>query len=388
LIAAHIVILAGMLVFTAAFTAMPLAAQAGDAQAGAAALKERQCTVCHSVAGRGGSLAPDLARRSRGDFTPATLAAMMWNHGPAMWRAMDQLSLAVPALGSDEVLDLYAYFFWLRYFEPPGDAGRGRVVFVSKSCNQCHALVVTNGTGPGKPVPQWPAALTDPVLWIQNMWNHGGEMSRELQNKGIAWPRFTVQEMTDLMVYLLNLPGLPTRQPDLRFGQGASGEEVLRDKGCMDCHTFGASVRGRVDLFGVSRRERSLTGLAATMWNHRPIMAAAAERKGIPMKPFEGQQMAHLISYLFEENYFDEPGIAARGANLFQSKHCGACHGVAGTGAPALLGRGGGFMPANFGSAVWTHGPAMLKTFQERGINWPNLTGRDVSDIIAYLNGP
>jgi hypothetical protein len=30
----------------------------------------------------------------------------------------------------------------------------------------------------------------------------------------------------------------------------------------------------------------------------------------------------------------------------------------------------------------------MLKTFQERGINWPNLTGRDVSDIIAYLNGP
>jgi cytochrome c2 len=374
-----------MLAFTATFTAMPLAAQAGDAQAGAAVLKDRQCTVCHSVSGRGGSLAPDLARRSRGDFTPATLAAMMWNHGPAMWRAMDQLSLAVPALRSDEILDLYAYFFWLRYFEPPGDAGRGRVVFVSKSCNQCHALVVTNGTGPGRPVPQW-AALTDPVLWIQNMWNHGGEMSRELQNKGIAWPHLTVQEMTDLMVYLLNLPGLPPREPGLRFGQAAAGEDVLRDKNCMDCHTFGVAAPGMVDLAAVSRRERSLTGLAATMWNHRPIMAAAAEQKGVPMKPFEGRQMAHLISYLFEENYFDEPGDAARGANLFQSKQCGACHGVAGTGAPNLLGSASASMPATFASAVWLHGPAMLKTMQQRGINWPNLTGRDVNDLMAHLN--
>jgi cytochrome c2 len=385
LIAAHFVILTGMLAFFAAFTATPLAAQAGDAQAGAAALKDRQCIVCHSIAGRGGNLAPDLARRSGQDFTPATLAAMMWNHGPAMWQAMEQRQMAVPALGSDEILDLYAYFFWLRYFEPPGDAARGRVVFVSKNCNQCHALVVTNGAGPGKPVPQW-AALTDPVLWIQNMWNHGGEMALELERRGIAWPRLTVQEMTDLMVYLLNLPGLPARQPGLRFGQGASGEEVLRDKNCMDCHTFGVSAPGTVDLAGVSRRERSLAGLAAAMWNHRPIMAAAAEKKGVPMKPFEGRQMAHLISYLFEENYFDEPGNPARGASLFQSKQCGSCHGVAGTGAPALLGTGRGFMPANFGSAVWTHGPAMLKTFQERGINWPNLTGRDVSDIMAYLN--
>jgi cytochrome c2 len=381
LIAAHIVILAGMLVFTA----MPLAAQAGDAQAGAAALKERQCTVCHSVAGRGGSLAPDLARRSRGDFTPATLAALMWNHGPAMWQAMEQRDMAVPALGSDEILDLYAYFFWLRYFEPPGDAARGRVVFVSKNCNQCHALVVTNGTGPGKPVPQW-AALTDPVLWIQNMWNHGGEMALELQSRGAAWPQLSVQEMTDLMVYLLNLPGLPPREPGLRFGQAASGEDVLRDKNCMDCHTFGVAAPGKVDLAAVSRRERSLTGLAATMWNHRPIMAAAAEQKGVPMKPFEGRQMAHLISYLFEENYFDEPGDAARGANLFQSKQCGACHGVAGTGAPNLLGSASTSMPATFASAVWLHGPAMLKTMQQRGIKWPNLTGRDVNDLMAYLN--
>jgi hypothetical protein len=59
---------------------------------------------------------------------------------------------------------------------------------------------------------------------------------------------------------------------------------------------------------------------------------------------------------------------------------------VAGTGAPALLGTGGGFMATNFASAVWIHGPAMLKTMQERGINWPNLSGRDVSDLMAYLN--
>jgi hypothetical protein len=28
----------------------------------------------------------------------------------------------------------------------------------------------------------------------------------------------------------------------------------------------------------------------------------------------------------------------------------------------------------------------MLKTMQQRGINWPNLTGRDVNDLMAHLN--
>lgn len=361
-----------------------LLAQAGEARAGAAVLKTRNCTLCHSVAGEGGKTAPDLARRSAEEFTPATLAASMWNHGPAMWQAMAQRNIQVPALETEELHDLYAYFFALRYFEPAGDAARGKTVFVSKRCNQCHALVEVNGTGPGPPVSKWPT-LADPVLWIQNMWNHGGVMASELQHRGIAWPQFSVQEMTDLMVYLLNLPGLPRHVPALQLGQAAAGEDVLREHDCVECHTLGAKVAGKVDLAAASRRERNLSSLATTMWNHRPLMAAAAEKKNLMMKPFRRDQMRDLVAYLFEENYFDELGDAARGAGLFRSKSCDSCHGGEGTGAPALSGRGG-FTSASFASAVWSHGPAMLERMKERGIQWPALTGREVTHLIAYLN--
>jgi len=362
----------------------PLQAQAGDARAGAAVLKKRNCVGCHSINGEGGKTAPDLARRSNAEFTPATLAASMWNHGPAMWQAMAQRKMQVPALRIEELHDLYAYFFALRYFEPHGDAGRGKVVFVSKRCSQCHALVEVNGTGPGPPVPKWPA-LADPVLWIENMWNHGSGMARELQDRGVAWPEFTVQEMTDLMVYLLNMPGLPRTSPALRFGQGAAGEDALREHDCLECHTLSAAVVGAIDLMAISRRERSLTGLAAAMWNHRPLMSAAAEKKGLTMKPFRDDQMRDMITYLFEENYFDERGDAERGAGLFRSKRCDSCHGRDGTGAPALPGTGG-FTAASFASGVWHHGPAMLGRMKERGVEWPALNGREVTDLIAYLN--
>jgi hypothetical protein len=121
------------------------------------------------------------------------------------------------------------------------------------------------------------------------------------------------------------------------------------------------------------------------MWNHRPLMSAAAEKKDLPMKPFRRDQMRDLVAYLFEENYFDEPGDAARGAGLFRSKGCDSCHGREGTGAPALRGRGG-FTSASFASAVWFHGPAMFERMKERGIQWPALTGLEVTHLMAYLN--
>ena len=217
------------------------------------------------------------------------------------------------------------------------------------------------------------------------MWNHGSSMALEFQNRGLAWPEFTVQEMTDLMVYLLNLPGLPRTGPALRFGLSAAGEDAFREHDCLECHTLGVTVEGAVDLAAVARRERSLTGLATAMWNHRPLMSAAAQKKGLTMKPFREDQMRNLIAYLFEENYFDERGDAARGENLFRAKACDSCHGRQGTGAPVLRGTGG-FTAASFASAVWRHGPAMLERMNERGVQWPALTGRDVTHLMAYLN--
>ncbi len=374
-----------LLVLALALWALPVAAQFGDAAQGAEILQRRQCTVCHPVHGVGGDVAPDLARRSTRDFAPSTLAAMMWNHGPAMWRGMTQRNLPVPALTTPEINDLYAYFYSLRYFDPPGDAARGKEVFAAKKCSLCHALTPAQSQKKSPDVAGWPA-LSDPVLWVQNMWNHGGAMAAEIEKADLTWPRFTVQEMVDLLVYLQNLPGLPSRMSALRLKDPAAGQRIFQDHHCDNCHTLGGRSPGKIDLLAAVQRQQTLTGLAVTMWNHRPLMSSRAGRQQSELTRFEGDEMGQLLGFLFDKGYFEREGKAGRGQRVFNSKGCASCHGVAGSGAPELRGRDGEYSVPLIASAIWQHGPAMLAQMEKKGLPWPQLTGRDVLDLIGYLN--
>ena len=68
--------------------ALHAATVAADSARGAQLFETLSCVQCHSINGKGGTAAPDLGRRIDRDFTPASLAATMWNHAPAMWAAM------------------------------------------------------------------------------------------------------------------------------------------------------------------------------------------------------------------------------------------------------------------------------------------------------------
>jgi hypothetical protein len=37
-------------------------------------------------------------------------------------------------------------------------------------------------------------------------------------------------------------------------------------------------------------------------------------------------------------------------------------------------------------SAVWSHGPEMFEEMQKTGVGWPTLSGKDMADLIAFLN--
>jgi len=37
-------------------------------------------------------------------------------------------------------------------------------------------------------------------------------------------------------------------------------------------------------------------------------------------------------------------------------------------------------------SAVWQHGPQMLQEMEKRQTRWPNFTGPEMADLIAFLN--
>ena len=145
-----------------------------DARRGADLFSRQRCTACHNAGATPLGGAPDLARYLDRGYTAAGIASRMWNHAPDMWRAMRDSKIEVPELSEGNAADLFAFFYASRYFEKPGDAGRGRNVFVNNQCASCHGL--TAETGPGLPVSRW-GSLSDPVELVQHMWNHALDMN-------------------------------------------------------------------------------------------------------------------------------------------------------------------------------------------------------------------
>lgn len=364
---------------------LPLAAQYGDARRGSELFQRRNCTLCHSIHGVGGTIAPDLSRRSTRDFTPAIMAATMWNHGPAMWRAMAARKIEVPPLGTTEIADLYAYFYSIRYFDRPGDAARGKEMFTAKRCSRCHALTPAEGRRRGPPVSEWPA-IADRIRWTQHMWNHAPTMMQEMEKSGVVWPAFTLQEMIDLLVYVRNLPDRPVAVPSLIFDNPAEGEKLFEQRGCARCHTVGTVEPGRVDLIGAARAARTFTEMGAAMWNHAPQMRRRAAQAKVEFPVLRENEMSHLIAFLFARRYFEEKGDPRRGARVFASRRCGLCHDQAGSPAPSLKKKKGQFSAPQMASAVWQHGPKMHGLMEKQAIRWPTFAGAEMADLIAFLN--
>jgi cytochrome c len=79
-----------------------------SARRGAKALADKGCTQCHSVKGKGGTLAADLATSSV-VRTPGGLVAGMWNHAGLMEAAAQKQGVAWPTLQGGDLGDIAAY---------------------------------------------------------------------------------------------------------------------------------------------------------------------------------------------------------------------------------------------------------------------------------------
>jgi cytochrome c2 len=280
-----------------------------------------------------------------------------------MWASMREHQIRAGELDQQSAQDLMAFFYAARFFEQPGDAGRGKHAFERDGCAGCHNL----------PVSQW-QGLTDPIALIDAMWNHRSQMLGATASKGVRFPLLTAQDLADMLVYLRNLPSTRARIGLFRLEAVGSGEAVFQSAGCTKCHQTVEALADRV-------QGKTLTEIAAEMWNHAPRMAAA----GAPALLAPGEMQA-LVSSFWAAKFFEASGRPSSGSRVFTSKNCAACHNNASSGAPQLPIAGREFSGAAMVSVLWKHGPNMLDQMKAKSIAWPRFEGTQMADLIAYLN--
>lgn len=368
-----------LLMIPAAAISLQAATFTADSARGAQLFQSLECVQCHSFNGRGGTLAqyrgaPDLGKIADRDFTPASLTATLWNHAPNMFSAMRERDIRPGALDPQAAADLLAFFYGARFFERPGDAGRGIRLFSEKHCADCHGLK-TPKLAEAKPVAQW-NAMYNPMALVDEMWNHAASMREQFAKRKWKWPELDPQELADILVYLrspaLVPPATPGTEGVLRITSGEQGQQLFESKGCSGCHHTALDLSPRV-------RHMTLTDIAAALWNHEPRMTA-------PPPQLTLDEMRELISFIWARQFFEDAGNGNAGRKVFQAKHCAACHENGTNGAPKLPSASVPISGPAMISALWHHGPRMIEEMKAKNIEWPTFNSSQMSNLIAYLN--
>ena len=350
------------------------------------------CAGCHSV--RGGTTAPrsgpDLGRQqSWGDVMQ--FAGSLWNHTPAMSAKMREQGMSRPTVSPEEMGKLVPYLFAARFLDEPGDATRGRELFVQRSCAECHQLAGRGGTvGPRLD------ELKDYVsssFMTQALWNHGPDMATKMAERKIVRPRLEDDDVAHIVAYIRG-DAQGASALDLAYAQAGSpqaGKAVFQQKGCTHCHAI-AGTGGTVgpDL-GSLRPRAHVAEMAAALWNHGPPMWARMKALGIPFPKLTDAEMADLLAYLYFVQYMGHSGDAARGAQVFRDKSCSGCHAVRGegqNGAADLSASSAVRSPFHWTAAMWNHTSGVEKKEDGQQPAWPRFDDDQMRDLVEFLRSP
>ncbi len=360
----------GSFVALGAYAALPPVIP-GDSERGARLFENERCVQCHSVNGKGGKMALDLSARVDRGFTPALLASAMWNHAPVMWAAMEGAGIQRPKLSPADSADLFAYLYSTRFFDKPGDAARGKQAFSQRHCSECHGINESKAES-APPVVKW-ESLGQPMILVQQMWNHSSRMREAFARKNISWQELNAQELSDILAYLRNLPETKTLGAHFSFTSGEGGQTVFESKGCVKCHVGKLALEDRL-------HNLTLTEIAVDMWNHAPRMIQ-------PVPQLSENEMRQLLSYLWMRQFVYAKGDVQRGKQVFSAKRCADCHMSGEHGAPPLPGQARPYSEITIISALWKHGPQMFTRMRQSKMIWPRFNNpQQMSDVVAYLN--
>lgn len=355
----------------------------GDPVLGQALFVSKGCVECHAVRGAGGRIGPDLGRTMvKGSFFE--IAGAMWNHSLVMGEKMREFRLVRPKFENNELADLLAFLYFLNYFDEPGDARLGKVLFAEKHCIQCHSLGRAGGSA-GPRLDSLPRG-TPPLQIAQDLWNHGPVMVPAIRSMGLDVPEFKGNEIIDLFAYLRSQGQRQSVRDFRSAGDPEKGQSLFASKGCVRCHAiFGKGPDIGPDL-GKTELRGSVTQLAGRMWNHWPAMSEAMGAMGMTPPSFRGEELADVFAYLFIARYDGQRGDLDRGRLVFRSKGCSGCHGHTGEGGvgPSLH-KTKGVQKEQIAQWMWNHVPQMSEKMGASRIPWPRFTPEELADLLTLL---
>jgi mono/diheme cytochrome c family protein len=342
---------------------------------------EKGCISCHALRGSGGKVGPDLAAALVGKGIIGIAAAML-DHYPKMNAAMHQKNAALPHLDPGEMDDVVAYLLFINFAREPGSPENGRLLFSQKGCIKCH-WTRPDGTSPGPPLGQ--ASLSAPPITIaQEMWNHGTQMNATMQQLQIERPVFEGHQMADVLAFLSGAAE-PLVRGTLLPGAPVLGRDLFESKGCARCHVKDKVGQSIGPDLSNGKWYMTATEIAGEMWNHGPAMWSLMRELGITPARFEDDGLADVIAYLYLVRSAKGSENAARGRELFSSKHCAQCHERGGPG-PDLATVPQLDSPIHFATEMWNHAPRMQAFVSHAGIDWPRFEADDVSDLVSYVH--
>ena len=174
------------------------------------------------------------------------------------------------------------------------------------------------------------------------------------------------------------LTGSPEKGSALFYGK----------KHCSVCHAVNGSG-GRVapDLGASHPGTPAMGWLITVIWNHMPGMWRQMHGEKLQLNQ---EEMANILAFLYQAGSADKPGDPAAGQKVFDAKGCVRCHAVRSSGAtaaPDLSKVAAAGDNLAWMHAMWNHAQSMIEPVTKELGAWPQFTGAEMNDLVAYVNG-
>jgi mono/diheme cytochrome c family protein len=270
----------------------------GNTTRGQYLFKEKGCSNCHPLTGRGKEGEPGLDQFPQ-SISPVYLSEMIWNHGPVMIAQMVKLGMKWPSFEGTEMMDLLEYIKTNARgpketaFLTPGNPREGRQVFITKGCVRCHAIRGEGGKG-GEDLGKRAKLLYKSLTQIASiLWDKGPTVLAAMAQTQTGIPKFTPKEMADLLAYLYFLHFMD--EP----GNPVSGKKVYLEMGCVKCHGQDGKP-GELMQIDLSKYEKvkNPVDTVAGMWNHSLEIEKAMKGNGISWPRFRKENLVDLLEFI------------------------------------------------------------------------------------------